>query len=117
MYWSGVALVLSVGVLNVLLNVWARKSAVEADTWASGFLSWKFGLTFLIGCGSLLALYTLYYSKINLGRAILLMGVVSIVGGTLYGIVVPPRHNPDTNEYVILGSIFAFFLYRMTLKP
>jgi multidrug transporter EmrE-like cation transporter len=102
----------AVGLVNIAFNVQAQRAAGTAETWGEGMASVQFLLLFLIGCASLLLLYTLYCQQVPLARAILLMGAVSIVGGTLFGIVV--RGNQlDTIEWCLIGAITLLFCYRL----
>jgi hypothetical protein len=100
---------------------------MEGGSWASGLLTLTFIAAFVIGCVSLIAafvigcvslitLYTLYRSGIQLGRAILLMGAVSIVGGTLYGLWADPKLKLHVTEWIILLLMTLFFIYRIFIK-
>jgi hypothetical protein len=105
-----------VGALNIAFNRQTRESAVAAvargASWTEGLITFDFLAAFLIGCVSLLVLYSLYREGILLARGILLMGAVSIVGGTLYGILV--QHNrPSMPEYVLLALMAVFFLFSL----
>jgi len=106
--------VIGVGVLNIAFNVNARLAANSADSWSGGIFSLQFLIYFAIGCSSLLALYTLYYQGITVTRAIVLMGTVSIIGGTAYGLSKGQRL--DGVEWLLLGALTALFAYRFVWK-
>jgi len=104
-------LVVGVGVINIAFNFQAQRAASHADSWLSGILSWEFFLLFVIGCSSLLSLYSLYAQTVPLARGILLMGAISILGGTIFGVVV--RGNRlDPIEWGLVATIFILFFYR-----
>jgi hypothetical protein len=108
------AFVIAVGVLNIAFNVNARLAADAADTWTAGILTLRFLIYFFIGSTSLFALYTLYYQGITLTRAIVLMGTVSIIGGTAYGLSKGQRL--DGVEWLLLGALTILFTYRLVWK-
>jgi hypothetical protein len=108
------AFVIVIGVLNIAFNVNARLAAGAADTWGAGIFTLQFLIYFIIGCTSLLALYTLYYHGITLTRAIVLMGSVSIIGGTAYGLFKGQRL--DGVEWLLLGVLTILFGYRLVWK-
>jgi hypothetical protein len=83
--WAWI-LVLSVGALNVAFNFQAERAAQSARSWSDGIVSWQFLKLFLIGCASLVALYSLYLHQVTLARGILLMGATSILGGTIFAL-------------------------------
>lgn len=112
MGWTTISAIILVGFLNIAFNVWTRKAAAESDSWLEGILSFPFAVAFTIGTASLLTLFTLYSTKIQLGRAILLMGAVSIIGGTLYGTFVG-RQPLTATESGLVVAIGALFLYRV----
>lgn len=108
------AFVVFVGLLNIAFNVNARAAADTADSWIGGICSVRFLVYFLIGCSSLFALYTLYFQGVTLSRAIVLMGTVSIIGGTLYGLWKGQRL--DGVEWALLAALTALFVYRLAWK-
>jgi hypothetical protein len=86
--WAWI-LAIAVGLMNIAFNVQAQRAAGYAESWVEGLLSLQFLLLFvIIGCASLLLLYTLYCQQVPLARAILFMGAISIVGGTMFGLIV-----------------------------
>jgi hypothetical protein len=105
-------LAITVGLLNIAFNVQAQRTAEYADSWPEGLLSFHFFLLFVIGCVSLLVLYTLYSQQVPLARAVLLMGAISILGGTMFGIIV--RGNRlDGIEWCLVVAISLLFCYRL----
>lgn len=96
----GYVFVVLVGVINILLNTFALKSAMAAQNnlavalpdrhgfamrYKAAVLSRPFKVAFLVGLCSLFGLVAVYVSGIPLARGILLMGATSIVGGALFG--------------------------------
>lgn len=114
MNWSVWVLVVTVGLLNIAFNVRARAAAAVAESWISGIFTTQFLLLFVIGCSSLLALYTLYFQGVVLSRAILLMGSVSILGGTAVGLYMGQKL--EGAEWLMLATLTALFVYRLGLK-
>ena len=77
-----------------------------------GLWSAQFLILFVLGCASLLLLYTLYCQQVPLARAISFMGAVSIVGGAMFGVFV--RGNRlDAIEWCLVLAIALLFLYRL----
>ena len=74
--------------------------------------STAFLLAFLVGTISLLSIFSLYSLKIELGRAILLMGAASIVGGSLIAVIFF-NTTLTSSEYAILALISVLYEYRM----
>lgn len=111
MSWQIPILAITVAVLNISLNVWIRKAAVSTNSAFEAFFSKPFLISFLIGTASICALTFLYSSKVELGRAIIMMGAISIVGGAVYSIVLT-NYKPDIFEIFILGALSSLFIYR-----
>ena len=104
-------LAIIVGLLNILFNVQAQRAAVYASSWGDGLWSVQFLILFVIGCSSLLFLYTLYCQDVSLARAILFMGAVSIVGGAMFGVFI--RGNRlDAIEWCLMSAIVLLYIYR-----
>ncbi len=108
---SGILVVLT-GLINVALNVLVRNAAVahQGRTYVDMLKSQAFGLAFLVGISSLLCLAAVHRSELNLAQAIALMGSVSIVGGSLYGIARGNTMSPV--EWILVALIAVLFLYR-----
>ena len=104
-----------VGLTNLAFNVQTQRAALNASSWGEGIWSLQFLIPFMVGCASLLFLYTLYRQQVQLAQAISFMGAVSIVGGTIFGVVL--RGNRlDIIEWCLVSSIALLFVYRL-LKP
>jgi hypothetical protein len=72
-------------------------------------------MLFAVGSGSLFALYTLYAQQVVLARGIILMGAVSILGGSAYGALV--RGNRlDKIECFLLTAIALLLGYRIAIS-
>lgn len=105
----------SVAIANILLNTFTSKAAAESETWIDVFVTRSFGLAFVIGIASLLLMSTLYHvgrqSAFGMANGILLMGALSIVGGTLVGYFF--RGNTvHWSEWVLLVLILSFVIVR-----
>jgi len=107
----------SVAIANIALNLLASKAAAEAEAWPDVFATQSFGLAFITGTASLLLMTTLYHmgrhSAFGMANGILLMGSLSIVGGTLLGVF---RGNVvHWSEWVLLALIVSFIVVRYWL--
>ena len=100
--WAWV-LVVAVGTLNVLFNFQAHRAAGRAVSWTHGLATFEFLLLYLIGCTSLVALYTLYSQGVVLARGILLMGTISIIVGTLFGVIVKGKQTRSRRVHDVGG--------------
>lgn len=75
-----------VAICNFFLNFFSKKAAKEYDTYFNAIVSPPFLIAFTIGIFSVLFMLKLYSLKeVNLPQAILLMGSLSIIGGSLAG--------------------------------
>lgn len=113
--WEAIVLVVAVGLLNILFNVTVQNAATQQGDIVARMISREFLIAFCVGCASLGALFALYASGIFLGRAILLMGVVSIIGGALVGIAWK-KQPIDHVETALLGILAILFVYRIAIK-
>ena len=108
----------SVAAANILLNTLTSKAAAESETWLNVFLTRWFGLAFVIGIASLLLMSTLYHvgrqSAFGMANGILLMGALSIVGGTLVGYFFK-GNTIHWSEWVLLVLILCFLGVRYSL--
>ncbi len=111
-----VIFIIIVGVANIALNIFISKAATLHTSYFEAMKSTTFMIAFLIGTFSILSMLYLYYSKVDLGRAILLMGATSIIGGSLYGILFH-GNKFDWAEIVILVFIGSLYSYRLFIKP
>ena len=103
-------LAVAVGLINIVFNLQAQRAAYRGD-WMGGILSFDFFLLFCIGCCSLLVLYSLYAQQVPLARGILLMGAISIIGGTSFG-VLTRGNSLDAVEWMLVAAICILFIYR-----
>ena len=104
-------LLVSVSILNVALNVFAKKIANPNITLLSQLLSIKFGALFLLGLTSLICLFQVYRSEINPSQGILLMGTFSIIFGTLFSIFIL-RNKISLIESIIMIFLAVLFIVR-----
>ena len=101
--------VIFVGILNIALNSWVKKAAEASSSFTEALLSHSFIIAFVIGLCSILCLLAVYSSKISLSSGILFMGATSIVGGSLYGVLVRGEKLPIL-EWIILVLIAVFYV-------
>lgn len=103
-----------VAIANIALNYLAARIAATAVGWQSMFSTPRFALMFVVGLASLVFMSTLYFlekSSIGMANGVLLMGVTSIMGGTLIGYFIAGSR-VHWSEWVILGLILIFLLVR-----
>lgn len=78
--------VVLVAICNFWLNFFNKRAANEYDGYFNAIASPPFLIAFTIGIFSVLFMLKLYSLKeVNLSQAILLMGSLSIIGGSLAG--------------------------------
>lgn len=110
----GYFFIIAVSVLNISLNTWALKAAKQGENdFSRSLCTPQFKLAFFFGLCSLFCLLAVYVSNINnLSRGLLLMGATSIVGGTIFGMVV--RGDKLTSlEWLLFLVITILFSYRI----
>lgn len=100
----------SVALANIMLNLFASKAASEVDSWFDMFTTSTFGMAFVTGIVSLLLMTTLYYvgrsNSFGMANGVLLMGAMSIVGGTFVGLF---RGNSiHWSEWALMAAILCF---------
>ena len=104
-----------VAIANIALNYLAARIAATAVGWQSMFSTPRFALMFVVGLASLVFMSTLYFleksSQFGMANGVLLMGVTSIMGGTLIGYFIAGSR-VHWSEWVILGLILIFLLVR-----
>ena len=78
-----------IGCLNIILNLLAKHAAAKSVSWPDGLLSGSFFAAFFVGCLSITSM-VLFYREAgdSLARGLILMGAVSIVGGSVISIFV-----------------------------
>jgi hypothetical protein len=104
-----------IGCLNIILNLLAKRAAAKSISWFDGLLSSSFIAAFFIGCLSI-SLMVLFYRNAgdSLARGLILMGAVSIVGGSVFSIFVL-HQSIDPIEKMIICAI-AGLLFIKWLK-
>ncbi|MBW1722573.1 MAG: hypothetical protein JRH13_09045 [Deltaproteobacteria bacterium] len=110
-----ILLIVAVSVLNVTLNLMLKKTAGGGGDLLQVLLSNRFLGCLLIGLLSFACLFALYSTGINLSRGILMMGAISILGGSLYGVVVY-RENLHPSEWGIFLLLALLIIYRWFSK-
>lgn len=102
-------LALFVGVVNISLNFAANWTAVK-DAPLSSFFSGRFIFTFFIGMCSLCGLIYFYTSKASIQSGILLMGTVSIIGGTILGVIIDPQNRGlSGSDWILFCTIVIMY--------
>ena len=106
-----IMLILCVPVLNISLNTSIKNTAYNADTLISAIGSHGFLISFFIGMALMLCLLCLYSTGITLSRAILFMGAISILGGSLFGVLF---FNETLNriEWLLFSMLSVLLIYR-----
>jgi hypothetical protein len=96
---------------NILLNLFASKAASEAHTFFAVFRSGSFFIAFFVGITSLLLMCSLYFvgrsNLFGMANGVLLMGAISIVGGTLVGFFFRGS-DVHWSEWVLMSLILIF---------
>lgn len=103
--------VLSVSVLNVLLNITAKTAADGQADFFSAVMSLRFVCAALVGLASLFCLLAVYSSGLSIPQAILLAGAGSIIVGTIAAVCIY-RVRLDWSEWALLLVIGALYFYR-----
>ena len=115
---AGYALTLALALINIVLNFAASWTAASGRSYLLTILSPRFlllcGLSFL----SLLALVALYRSGFSVARGILIAGAVSILVGTIAGVVfehspVPRLERLTPPEWALMATMAVLLLYRI----
>lgn len=110
-----ILLILLVPVLNISLNTSVKSTANNAGTYIEAIRSHEILLPFLIGILLIGCMLGLYFTGINLSRAILTMGAISILGGSLFGVY---YYNETLHivEWLLFAAISGLLLYRLIFK-
>lgn len=104
-------LIVAAPVLNIALNLTLQKAARQGSDFLSATRTTEFLVAFALGLCSMLTILLLYSTGVSLARAILLMGAISILGGSAYG-VLKLGNTLDWIEWGLLLLIAALLLYR-----
>ena len=110
-----VMLIITVSVMNVALNLCLKKTAGLAGGFREAVMSGSFIGCFVVGLISFASLFALYSTGITLSRGILMMGAISILGGSLYGVVFYGERL-HTSEWIIFALLTLLLAYRWVFK-
>jgi multidrug transporter EmrE-like cation transporter len=110
-----IILIIAVSVMNVALNLSLKRTAGTGDTLSQTIMSGGFAACLLIGLLSFSSLFALYSTGITLSRGILMMGAVSILGGSLYGVFLY-NEKLHPSEWLIFSLLAALLAYRWFFK-
>ena len=109
----------SVAGANIALNYFTSRTASEAASLFEIFKTGGFWIAFAVGTTSLILMCTLYYlgreNSFGMANGILLMGAISIVGGSLYGYLGRGNHL-HWSEWALLIVIACFITVRYWLS-
>ncbi len=108
-------LILSIPILNIGIHAAIKNTtALAGGSFSGSFFSYGFLLAFTLCVALVFCLLGLYSSGITLSRAILFMGAISILGGSLTGVFcLGERLN--TIEWLLFANLSAIMLYRFCL--
>jgi len=96
---------------NILLNITARRMIASSSNYYAAIFSTKFVICFMVGMVSLLSLIKVYSFGVSISRGILLMGAISILGGSLIGVLLFKQ--PLTKiEWAIFSLLSILMVYR-----
>ena len=105
-------MIATVSIGSIGLNILLKKTADKADSFINAVLSQDFAVSFLVGTCTALLMLAVYLTTIELARAVLLMGALSILGGTMIGVVVF-NNRLDAVEWGIFGILVSLYAYRL----
>ncbi len=106
-----ILLIITVSILNIFLNLSLKKTAGTGDGLYQSIMSGAFVVCLLIGLLSFSSLFALYCTGITLSRGILMMGAISILGGSLYGVCLHGE-KLHASEWVIFFFLAVLLAYR-----
>lgn len=108
-------LILSIPVLNIAIHAAIKNAiALAGGSFTGSFFSYGFLLASSLCAILAVCLLGLYSSGITLSRAILFMGVISILGGSLFGVVYLGEHL-NRVEWLLFANLFLLLTYRFFL--
>ncbi len=110
-----ILLIMTVSILNVFLNLSLKKTAGAGEGLYESIMSGGFVVCLLIGLLSFSGLFALYSTGITLSRGILLMGAISILGGSLYGVFLHGE-KLHVSEWMIFCLLAVLLTYRWLFK-
>ncbi len=96
---------------NIGLHVLLLRAASGARTYQDALFSRRFAVAFLVGTVTALLMLGVYVSRVELARAIVLMGALSILGGAAVGLLFF-RDRLDPVEWALLTLMALLYVYR-----
>ena len=110
-----IMLVLSIPILNIAIHAAIKNAiAIAGGSFTESFFSYGFCLASSLCAILAVCLLGLYASGITLSRAILFMGAISILGGSLFGVVYLGEHL-NTVEWLLFANLSVLMMYRFFL--
>jgi hypothetical protein len=109
-----VLLGISVGVINILMNILVKRATeIENRSYFDSLFSLDFFYAFIIGILSITVIFTFYYysDKYNFAQALILMGASSICIGTFYGYFFK-NNTLSVIEVIVLTVIVLSYGYK-----
>ena len=108
-------LIISIPVLNIGIHAAIKNTTVLAGgSFFGSFLSSGFLLASTLCAALVFCLLGLYTSGIALSRAILCMGAISILGGSLFGVLYLGE-KLTTIEWLLFANLSAIMVYKLYL--
>lgn len=108
-------LLIGVSVINIILNIKVKIASNTELTLLKNIFSKDFLIAFLIGLCSIICMLQVYRSDLQTAQGILLMGTVSILGGTLYMVFVK-KQEISNFEWIIFFVLLILFIVRWYLS-
>ena len=109
-------LIIIVSILNIAFNIWLQKAAKYSNfNFMDGLLSYNFMVAMLIGTLSALTLLLLYSNRVQLASGVLLMGAISILGGSLFGVLYF-NNKLHVTEWAIFFVLSILLIFRFYVK-
>lgn len=109
---KAILFIFAVPLLNIVLGTLARSAGTAPISYWSALRSPAFAAAFAVGTISLLCLVALYKEGVPLYQGFLLMGALSIIGGTLWGVILAAA-TPTISEWMLLALIAAVLSLRL----
>jgi len=106
-----ILLIIVVPILNIGLNFGLKITAQKPGSYIQALSSKNFFYSFAVGVASVLCILALYKTCVPLSRGILLMGAISILGGSLFGVYFRKETLTEV-EWIIFVLIAAMLIYR-----
>jgi fluoride ion exporter CrcB/FEX len=103
-------LVFSVGIINVIINIFLSRSAKTSDSFPTAIFNINFLIALIVGMLSILAILYVYKSNLNLAQGVILMGAISIIIGTIYGVVFQNNKISVVEMLIFIILILLYFV-------